>query len=241
MNWWARAHKRSASKTGFANPRPPRPEVRSLEVTWTSASPRDETSSSSFGASPRIAVLTSNSGGHVQALLDDAVVGPWIGLVVAERSEAYALDRARWHGVPAVALRAGKSYLDLFDLALVRVLAEHGIDYVVVAGFTRIVGPATVHAYKDRILKLHRSLLPDFPGSYPVAEALADGAKLTGVSVHLVTEDLEEGQLVSQQAFAIRADDTWISVERRIHELELRLLPTAVRDLVEGRLEVGQP
>src|SRR5918912_1404797 len=91
----------------------------------------DDTGLSSFQANPRIAVLSSNPGGHVQALLDDSVVGPWISLVVAERPEAYALTRARWHGVPAIALRAGKSHLDLFDAALVRLLAQHTIDYVV--------------------------------------------------------------------------------------------------------------
>lgn len=201
----------------------------------------DNTGSSSVQINPRIAVLTSNSGGHVQALLDDSVVGPWISLVVAERPEAYALNRARWHGVPAVALRAGKSNLDLFDSALVRLLAQHRIDYVVVAGFSRIVGAATVRAYKDRTLMVHHSLLPEFPGHHPVAEALADGVKQTGVSVYLITQDLEAGRIVSQQAFAIRADDTWISVERRIDQLELRLLPTAVRALVEGQLQVEQP
>jgi len=197
----------------------------------------DQRSSSSFQTNPRIAVLTSDSGGHVQALLDDAVVAPWIGLVVAERSDAFALNRARWHGVPAVALRAGKSNLDLFDLALVRLLTEHTIDYVVVGGFTRIVGPATVHAYQDRIVGVHHSLLPDFAGRYPVTQALADGAKLTGVSVHLITEDLEPGRILAQQELAIGADETWISLERRIHQLELQLLPTAVRALVEGKLQ----
>lgn len=88
---------------------------------------------------------------------------------------------------------------------------------------------------------VHHSLLPEFPGHHPVAEALADGVKQTGVSVYLITQDLEAGRIVSQQAFAIRADDTWISVERRIDELELRLLPTAVRALVEGQLQVEQP
>lgn len=197
----------------------------------------DNTGSSSVQTNPRIAVLTSNSGEHVQALLDDAVVAPWISLVVAERPEAYALNRARWHGVPAVTLRAGKSHLDLFDLALVRLLAQHSIDYVVVAGFSRIVGAATVRAYKDRTLMVHHSLLPDFPGPYPVAEALADRVKQTGVSVYLINQDLEPGQIVSQQAFAVGVDDTWISVEREIDHLEMQLLPTAVRALVEGQLQ----
>src|SRR5512132_2753046 len=99
-------------------------------------------SESSRSTSPvtRVAVLSSNVGGHVQALLEHRVVGRWVALVVAERRDAYALRHAQWHGVPGVALHAGKSYLDLYDIALVRLLEEHAIDYVVVAGFPRIVG-----------------------------------------------------------------------------------------------------
>ena len=86
----------------------------------------------------RIAILSSDRGGHLQALLEDPVVGQWVALVVADRPDAYPIRHAEWHGVSAVALRAGKSNLDLYDLALVRVLEEHSIDYVVVAGFPRI-------------------------------------------------------------------------------------------------------
>ena len=184
----------------------------------------------------RIAILSSNRGGHLQTLLEDPVVGQWVALVLAERPDAFALRHAEWHGVSAVALRAGKSYLDLFDLALVRVLEEHSIDYVVVAGFPRIVGTETVQSYPDRIAKVHHSLLPEFPGSDPVADALKHGAKETGVTVHLITRELEVGPIVSQQSLEIRDGETWHSLVERIHELEVRLLPTAVLALVEGRL-----
>ncbi len=184
----------------------------------------------------RIAILSSNRGGHLQTLLEDPVVGQWVALVVAERPDAFALRHAEWHGVSAVVLRAGKSYLDLFDLALVRVLEEHSIDYVVVAGFPRIVGTETVQSYPDRIAKVHHSLLPEFPGSDPVADALKHGAKETGVTVHLITRELEVGPIVSQQSLEIRDGETWHSLVERIHELEVRLLPTAVLALVEGRL-----
>jgi phosphoribosylglycinamide formyltransferase-1 len=189
-------------------------------------------SDASSGA--RIAVLSSDAGGHVQALLEDPVVGRWIALVVAERPDAYALRHARWHGVPAVALRAGKSHLDLYDLALARLLEEHAIDHVFVGGFRRIVGTATVHAYQDRIAKVHHSLLPEFPGPDPVAEALAQGVDKTGVTVHLINRELEVGRIVSQQALEIRDGETWHSLVQRLHQLELRLLPAAINSLVEG-------
>lgn len=183
----------------------------------------------------RVAILSANRGGHLQVLLEDPVVGRWIKLVVADRPEAYALDHARLHGVPGVALRAGKSNLDLYDLALARLLGEHSIDYVVVAGFPRIVGAETVRAYHDRIAKVHHSLLPEFPGPDPVADALEHGAERTGVTVHLIGRKLEVGPIVLQQALEISDGETWHSLAERIHQLEVRLLPSAVRALVEGR------
>jgi phosphoribosylglycinamide formyltransferase-1 len=198
---------------------------------------RANASESNRSSSPdtRVAVLSSNVGGHVQVLLEHRVVGQWIALVVAERPDAYALRHAQWHGVPAVALHAGKSHLDLYDIALVRLLEEHAIDYVVVAGFPRIVGTETVQAYEDRIVKVHHSLLPEFPGPDPVADALELGVKETGVTVHLINRELEAGPIVSQQALEIRDGENWHSLTQRLHQLEMQLLPVAVRTLVEGR------
>jgi phosphoribosylglycinamide formyltransferase-1 len=194
-------------------------------------------SESNRSSSPdiRVAVVSSNVGGHVQVLLEHRVVGRWIALVVAERPDAYALRHAEWHGVPAVALHAGKSHLDLYDIALARLLEEHAIDYVVVAGFPRIVGTETVQAYEDRIVKVHHSLLPEFPGPDPVAEALEIGVKETGVTVHLINRDLQAGPIVSQQGLEVRDGENWHSLTQRLHQLEMQLLPVAVRTLVEGR------
>jgi phosphoribosylglycinamide formyltransferase-1 len=183
----------------------------------------------------RVAVLSSNVGGHVQALLEHPVVGRWIALVVVERPDAYALRHAEWHGVPGVVLHAGKSNLDLYDVALARLLDEHAIDYVVVAGFPRIVGTETVQAFQDRIVKVHHSLLPEFPGPDPVTAALELGVKETGVTVHLINPDLEAGSIVSQQALEVRDGEHWHSLTHRLHQLEMQLLPTAVRTLIEGR------
>jgi phosphoribosylglycinamide formyltransferase-1 len=183
----------------------------------------------------RIAILSSDRGGHLQTLLEDPVVGQWVALIVADRPDAYAIRHAEWHGVSAVTLRAGKSNLDLYDLALVRVLEEHSIDYVVVAGFPRIVGTETVHAYPDRIVKVHHSLLPAFPGLDPVTDALEHGVKQTGVTVHLIGRELEVGPIVWQQPLEIHDGETWHSLVERIHQLELQMLPAAVRALVDGR------
>jgi phosphoribosylglycinamide formyltransferase 1 len=184
----------------------------------------------------RIAVFASGSGTNLQALLDDRVIRPWIALVVSDRAEAYALQRARASGVEILVLdrRAPAA----FDAALVPPLRGRDIDTVVLAGFMRVVGPSFVSAFDGRILNVHPALLPSFPVAHAVADALAYGAKVTGVTVHLVDEEVDHGPVVFQEAIAIHDDDVWDTLEPRVHEVEHRLLPAAVRALVEGRLKV---
>jgi phosphoribosylglycinamide formyltransferase-1 len=187
--------------------------------------------------SARVAVLVSGSGTNLQALLDDPVVSPWIALVVSDRREAYALERARARGVDAVVLEPTHDR-DAFDRELLDVLRARSIEHLVLAGFMRILGPTVVREYADRILNVHPALLPSFPGGHAVADALAYGAKVTGVTVHLVDGEVDHGPVVFQEAVRVSDDDVWDTLEPRIHEVEHRLLPAAVRALVEGRLKV---
>jgi phosphoribosylglycinamide formyltransferase 1 len=188
---------------------------------------------------PRIAVLASGQGTNLQALLDDPVVRPWIALVVSDRDSAVALARAEAHGVAFEVVPAGADPdRSSFDRSVLGVLREAEVDHLVLAGYLRLLGPGIVRAFEGRILNVHPSLLPAFPGASSVADALAWGAKVTGVTVHLVDEELDHGPIVSQEAVAIRDDDDWDALEARIHEVEHRLLPAAVRALVEGRLVV---
>jgi phosphoribosylglycinamide formyltransferase 1 len=186
----------------------------------------------------RVAVLASGSGTNLQALLDDPVIRPWIALVASDRPEAYALERARAAGVPTVTLLHADVDPAAVDIALADLLRGRGIDYVVLAGFMRIVGGDVVRAYEGRMLNVHPALLPAFPGAHAVADALAHGVKVTGVTVHLVDEEVDHGPIVFQEAVEVRDDDVWDTLEPRIHETEHRLLPAAVRALVEGRLKV---
>jgi phosphoribosylglycinamide formyltransferase 1 len=187
----------------------------------------------------RIAVLASGGGTNLQVLLDDAFAGPRIAVVVSDRPEAHALERARSRGVPAVfldpSLHAGR---DEYGRALERLLAEHGVDLVALAGFMRILSPEVVRAYEGRMVNVHPALLPAFPGAHAVADALAWGSKVTGVTVHLVDEQVDHGPIVFQEAVAVRDDDDWDSLEARIHDAEHRLLPRAVRALAEGRIAI---
>jgi phosphoribosylglycinamide formyltransferase 1 len=187
----------------------------------------------------RIAVLVSGSGTNLQALLDHPVCGPRIALVVSDRPHAGALDRAEARGVEAEVLEP-KDFdgRDAFDLATADLLRQRGIDVVVTAGYMRLLGPSVLAEFGGRILNVHPSLLPAFPGTQAVADALAHGVKVTGVTVFVVDEGVDTGPIVLQEAIDVLDDDDWDSLEARVHEVEHRLLPEATAALVEGRLRV---
>src|SRR5688572_6801664 len=187
----------------------------------------------------RIAVLASGVGSNLQALLGDPIVRPWVALVVSDSEGARALERGRGTGVEALFLdpaafddRAG------FDAALLEMFAERDIEFVVNAGFMRILGPEIVHAYDGRWLNVHPSLLPSFPGANAVPDALAWGVKVTGATVHLLDEEVDHGPIVMQQAVPVLDDDDEWSLHGRIQQAEHRIYKSAVRALVEGRVKV---
>ena len=187
----------------------------------------------------RFAVLASGSGTNLQALLDDRAVGPCITLVVSDVPGAFALERARARGVRAVVLEPSH-YADskAHDLALEHLLEEEGIEFVLLAGYMRVVGPNVVRAFANRILNVHPALLPAFPGAHSVGDALAWGARVTGATVHLVDEQVDHGPVVLQEAVPVEDDDDERSLHARIQEVEHRLFPLAARLLADGRLDV---
>jgi phosphoribosylglycinamide formyltransferase 1 len=187
----------------------------------------------------RIAVLASGAGTNLQALLDDPHVGPQVALIVSDRPGAGALVRARARGVKAVALEPS-NYVSRegFDRALTGLLEEEAIEFILLAGYMRILGASTVQAFRDRILNVHPSLLPAFPGAHPVRDALAWGVKATGATVHLVDEEVDHGPIVLQESVLILQDDDERSLHERIQAVEHRLFPRAARLLAEGRLKI---
>lgn len=187
----------------------------------------------------RLAVLASGSGTNLQALLDDPVVGPRVVLLVSDRVGAPALERAATAGVKGVhldpAVHTGRAG---FDAALEDLLTAEGIDLVCLAGFMRILGPSVVRAFQGRILNVHPSLLPAFPGAHAPRDALAWGAKVTGVTVHVVDEEVDHGPIVLQEPVPILEGDDADSLHARIKEVEHRVYPRAVRWWLEGRLRI---
>jgi phosphoribosylglycinamide formyltransferase 1 len=187
----------------------------------------------------RIAVLASGAGTNLQALLDDPHVGPQVALVVSDKPGAGALDRARARGVKAVVLEPSHyASREEFDRALTALLEEEAIEFILLAGYMRILGASTVDAFRDRVLNVHPSLLPAFPGAGAVRDALAWGVKVTGATVHLVDEEVDHGPMVLQEPVSVLPEDDERSLHQRIQAVEYRLFPQAARLLVEGRLKI---
>jgi phosphoribosylglycinamide formyltransferase-1 len=187
----------------------------------------------------RIAVLVSGSGTNLQALLDDPVIRPRIALVLSDRAGVRALDRARDAGVESAVIEPdGFPDRSDFDLAVLGILGSRRIDTLVSAGYMRLLGKPVLDVFGGRWLNIHPALLPSFTGMHGVRDALAYGVKVTGVTVFLVDEGVDTGPIVAQEMVEVLPDDDWDSLEVRIHAAEHRLLPAAVRALIEGRLEV---
>jgi len=187
----------------------------------------------------RVAVLVSGSGTNLQALLDDPAIRPYVSLVLSDRPGILALERARDAGVEtAIVEPGGFDDRSDFDLAVLGELESRGVDTLVSAGYMRLLGKPILDVFGGRWLNVHPALLPSFPGMHGVRDALAYGVRVTGVTVFLVDEGVDTGPIVSQEIVEVRDDDDWDSLEVRIHAAEHRLLPAAVRALIEGRLRV---
>jgi len=187
----------------------------------------------------RIAVLASGAGTNLQALLEDPHVGPSIALVVSDNPAAAALARARARGVKAVVLDpANYTSRAEFDHALKLLLEDEAVEYVLLAGYMRILGSEVVRAFHDRILNVHPSLLPALPGAHAVRDALDWGVKVTGCSVHLVDEEVDHGPIVLQEPVVVLPDDDETSLQLRIRSVEHHLFPRAARLLAEGKLKI---
>jgi len=184
-------------------------------------------------------VLASGSGSNLQALLETPAVRPHIALVVSDRPGARALERAIEHGVRTeTVLWADSDDRDSFSMAVADVVEASGAKGVVLAGFMRILGPTFIARFPDRILNIHPSILPAFPGAHAVEAALAHGVAVSGVTVHIVDEGVDTGPIVAQVPVGVDPDDTVKTLHARIQRVEHRVYPDVVTAFVEGRIEV---
>jgi phosphoribosylglycinamide formyltransferase-1 len=201
---------------------------------------------------PAIGVLISGRGSNLQALIDaiaDGMLDARIAVVISNRADAGGLERARAAGIESLVIDH-RSFAPRaeFDAAVARELRARAVDVVCLAGFMRLIGAPLLETFPNRILNIHPSLLPSFPGVDAQRQALEHGVKISGATVHLVTGELDGGPIVAQAAVPVREDDTADSLAARILIEEHRLYPLAVRTLlrsgwrVEGRRFVsGSP
>jgi phosphoribosylglycinamide formyltransferase 1 len=173
-----------------------------------------------------IGVLVSGSGTNLQALIDDGLP---ISAVAANRKDAYALVRARDAGIPTAtfSLDCHESRAER-DLVMATWLEEHGVELVVLAGYMQLLTEPFLQRFPDRIVNVHPSLLPAFPGAHAIRDAIAAGADPTGVTVHYVDDGLDTGPVLAQEPVPLEPRAT---LEQRIHAVEHRLLPRVVREL----------
>jgi len=196
------------------------------------------------GATPLgLGVLASGRGSNLQAILD-ACARPGfparVVVVVADRERAPALEHARQHRVPAIWLNP-KDFGDraAYDEALRRLLDEHRVGLVCLAGFMRILTPGLVRAYAGRIMNVHPSLLPAFPGLAAQRQALEHGVRVAGATVHFVDDGVDTGPIILQASVLVHPDDMEESLSARILVEEHRLYPEAIRLFAEGRLTIA--
>ena len=177
-----------------------------------------------------IGVLVSGNGTNLQALVD---AGLPVRAVGSSRKDAYALLRAQAAGIPAATFSlACHATREERDLVMATWLEEHGVELVVLAGFMQLLTKPFLDRFPGRIVNVHPSLLPAFPGAQAIADALAAGVAETGVTVHLVDEGLDTGPVLRQEALPL---EPRVSLEARIHDIEHRLLPEVVRELCHAR------
>jgi len=189
----------------------------------------------------RISVLASASGSNLQAILEAIDRGEIrdaeVVLVVSDRKEAYALERARQRNIPTKHLWA-KDFTSRedFDREAVRCLKDVQTDLVVLAGFMRLITPVFLAAFQQTVLNIHPSLLPAFPGGHGVADALAYGVKVSGCTVHFVDEGMDTGPILLQEAVPVYDDDTVEVLHERIRQLEHKLYPKAINLWAQGKI-----
>lgn len=190
-----------------------------------------------------IAVLVSGNGSNFQAIVDALEAGritnASIACLISNKADAYALERAKKHAIPAIVLDH-KLFPDrrAYDTALVELLRQHGVQLVVLAGFMRLLSPVMIEAFPNAIMNIHPALLPSFPGVDAQKQAFDYGVRYTGCTVHFVDQGTDTGPIILQAVVPVLQDDTLESLTQRIHGEEHRTYVEAVRLFCEGRVLV---
>lgn len=189
----------------------------------------------------KMAVFASGNGSNFQALYEatqDGRLDADIVLVVTDKPSAFVLERAEQAGVPAFSFTPREyASKQAYESMLVEKLDKAGVEWLVLAGFMRLIGPALLEAYENRIVNIHPSVLPAFPGKDAIGQTLEAGAEEAGVTVHFVDEGMDTGAIIAQRSFAVDGADRE-TVERKIHEIEHQLYPESLQQLFSRQQSV---
>lgn len=189
----------------------------------------------------KVGVLVSGSGTNLQAIIDAQAEGLPIEVahVVSSRPDAYGIERAKTAGIPVLVMNQAL-YADprAADEMIADTLKASGVEYVVMAGYMRMVTGVLLDAFPNRIINLHPALLPSFVGAHAIQDAFDAGVKVTGVTVHFANEEYDKGPIIAQRAVVVRESDTVDTLEERIHEVEHEMYPQVLGWLADGRVEV---
>ena len=187
-----------------------------------------------------VAVFVSGSGTNLQAVIDSGIESANIAVVVCDTPGVLAIERARRHRIP-VELVNSRDFesREEFERQIVTKIHRYDIELVVLAGFMRILTPYFIGRFKDRIINIHPSLLPSFPGTNSVIQALDYGVKQTGCTAHFVREEVDVGPIILQAVVPVDEEDTEETLLEKVHVQEHRILPEAIRLFCEGKLTLS--
>ena len=188
------------------------------------------------------AVLASGRGSNLKAIIEaikSGIIKAHLKAVFSDKKDAHALEYAREAHIPTIFINP-KDFNDResYDRALVERLHEFNIDFVVLAGYMRLLSSYFIRQYPDKILNIHPSLLPAFKGTHAIKDAFDGGVKVTGPTVHFVIEEVDGGAIILQEPVGIGPQDTLESLEEKIHQAEHRIYPQAIDLFVRGKLKI---
>lgn len=188
-----------------------------------------------------LGVLVSGSGSNLQALLDaiaDGRLHAEIRVVISNKPDVYALTRAQARGVPIAVIPHGSfASRETFEAALLDTLHAHGVEWVALAGFMRVLTGHFLRGMNFQVVNVHPALLPSFPGTHGPRQALEKGVRLTGATVHLVDEGVDTGPILVQGAVPVLEEDTEATLHQRIQQVEHQIFPRALQLIAEGRVQ----
>lgn len=187
----------------------------------------------------KLAVFASGNGSNFQAIAEATKAGmidAEITLLFCDRKDAYAIQRARELLIPVISFSPNDfESKTLYEAEILHLLEEEQIDLVILAGYMRIVGPTLLETFSNRMINIHPSLLPHFPGLHGIEDAFYGNVSETGVTIHYVDDGVDTGPIIAQEKIVIEPTDTLDSLERKIHNVEHRLYPSVLAQLIQTK------